>query len=109
MDLTALQSLIKTLTNDDLKKVMAHPDWAAAYEALCETQSEKISDFWDLETDAQFVQVLSVVSVWIHNDKLVSDSYTCPTGGYVWENGEWVMGDESKDDEEEGEEEDNED
>jgi hypothetical protein len=93
MNVADLDALVKFLSDPDLKKVLEHPDWPAAYSALTNSQYENNDGFDDLDSDAQFVQVVSSVTLWVHEGKLWSEDNSCPNGGYAWVGDEWVMGD----------------
>lgn len=93
MNVADLDRLAESLNTPRLREVLSHPDWPAAYEALQDAQYEQDQGFDDVSPDAQFVHVLSRVTLWVHDGRLWSEDNYMPNGGYAWVDGEWVMGD----------------
>jgi hypothetical protein len=93
MNVTQLDALVKSLSDPELRKVLEHSDWSNAYAALKNVQYDKNEGFDDLDSDAQFVHVVSAVTLWVNDGKIWSEGNCCPNGGYVWVDGDWVMGD----------------
>lgn len=101
MNVADLDALIKFLSEPELRKVLQHADWPAAFEALCDNQYENNSGFEDMDSDSQFVHVVGAVTLWVGEDnRLWSEDNSCPNGGYAWVDGEWVIGDELDEEEE---------